>query len=154
MTGSRDRVAPSPPDKTPAVLPEDELRFTYARSGGPGGQNVNKVSSKATLRWNVAVSAALPEDVRQRLFTAYRKRITRDGILVIVSQRYRERSRNVADCLERLHDMLQAVARPPKRRRPTKPTRGSRERRLRDKRARSVNKAGRRRGSGRDEPDR
>ena len=126
------------------AIPRRELRFTFVRSSGPGGQNVNKVSSKATLHWNVAASAALGEEARARLVGMFGKRINRDGALVIVSQRYRERARNVADCLEKLHGMLEAASRPPKRRRRTKSTVAARERRLREKRVQSVRKAARR----------
>lgn len=145
MSGRRDgsksneRVVPSP------VIPGDELRFTFARSGGPGGQNVNKISSKATLHWNVLASAVLGEEIRARLVAMGGKRINREGALVIVSQRYRDRARNVADCLEKLGVMLEAASRPPTRRRATRPTLAARERRLDAKRALAAKKAARRR---------
>jgi ribosome-associated protein len=114
-------------------IPESELRFSFARSSGPGGQNVNKVSSKATLRWTAADSHALPADVRQRFLTRYRSRLTRRGEIIINSQRYRDQGRNVADAREKLGTMLAAVATPPKKRKPTKPTKGSVARRIKSK---------------------
>jgi ribosome-associated protein len=121
-----------------------ELRFSYARSSGPGGQNVNKVESKAVLRWDVARSRAVPPDVRARFLARFASRITGEGELVLASQRYRDRERNVADCVAKLQAMLGQVAAPPKRRRPTKPSRGARERRLESKRAQARKKADRR----------
>src|SRR4051812_20726542 len=105
------------------TIPEAELEFSYARSSGPGGQNVNKVNSKAQLRWPATSSAALPADVRARFLTRYASRLTTEGELLIVSQRYRDQGRNVTDCLEKLKEMILAVAIAPKRRRPTKPSR-------------------------------
>ena len=121
-----------------------ELRFTFARSGGPGGQNVNKVNSKATLHWPVVSSAGFPEDVRQRFVIAFRGQINKQGELVLQSQRYRDQERNIADCLEKLSAMLRQVAQPPKRRKPTRPSRGSKQRRLDNKKARSEAKSRRR----------
>ncbi len=83
-----------------------EFSFTFVRSSGPGGQNVNKVASKAVLRWDVAASASLPDDVRQRFLEQYARRITNEGELVLSSQRYRDQGRNVADCLERLQKAM------------------------------------------------
>ena len=91
-----------------------ELRFSYARSSGPGGQNVNKVESKAVLRWDVARSRAVPADVRARFLARFGSRITGEGELVLASQRYRDRERNVADCVAKLQAMLAEVAAPPK----------------------------------------
>jgi ribosome-associated protein len=110
-------------------IPPTEFDFSFARSSGPGGQNVNKVNSKATLRWRPAESAALPADVKQRLLERHANRLTTEGELIIHSQRYRDQGRNVADCLEKLRSMILAVAAPPKRRRPTKPTFASQQRR-------------------------
>jgi len=125
-------------------IPLGEFEFTFARSSGPGGQNVNKVSSKAQLRWPVATSPSLSEALRQRFLAKYRRRITNEGDLLVTSQRYRDAGRNVADCLEKLRAMLLAVATPPKRRRPTKPTRASVRRRLDEKRKQSQKKQHRR----------
>ncbi|MDH3283807.1 MAG: alternative ribosome rescue aminoacyl-tRNA hydrolase ArfB [Acidobacteriota bacterium] len=121
-------------------IPLRELRFQFARSSGPGGQNVNKLSTKAVLRWRVATSPSLPEPVRERFMDRYLRRITQGGELVLTSQRFRDQGRNVADCLEKLRQMLEEVAAPPKRRRPTKPTAGSKRRRLDDKRTRAATK--------------
>jgi ribosome-associated protein len=129
-------------------IPEDEFTWSYVRSGGPGGQNVNKVASKAVLRWPVAVSPALPEDVRARFLAQQRSRITTEGELVLTSQRYRDQERNREDCLEKLQAMLLRAARPPQVRRPSKPSRGSKERRLAAKKRRATLKAGRRLSTG------
>ncbi len=125
-------------------IPVAEFEITFARSSGPGGQNVNKVNSKATLRWPLARSPSLPEDVCQRFLARYRRRVTVDGDLVVTSQRYRDAGRNASDCLEKLRRMLLEVAQPPKRRKPTRPSRGSVRRRLDDKRRRSQKKDSRR----------
>jgi ribosome-associated protein len=122
-------------------IPDDELHWSFARSGGPGGQNVNKVASKAILRWDVAATPSLPEHVRQRLLAHQRKRITNEGELVLNSQRYRDQERNREDCLQKLREIILQAATLPKRRRPTKPTRGSRMNRLQEKRRRAGVKA-------------
>ena len=124
--------------------PIAELRFSFARSGGPGGQNVNKVESKAVLRWDVARSRAVAGGVRARFLERFRHRITAEGELVLASQRFRDRERNVADCVAKLRAMLDEVARPPTPRRPTRPTRASRERRLAEKKSKGRRKAERR----------
>jgi ribosome-associated protein len=130
-------------------IPLREFQFTFARSSGPGGQNVNKVSSKATLRWPVLTTRSLPEPVRERFLAKYRRRVTAQGDLRITSQRFRDAGRNVADCLEKLREMLAQVAVAPKRRRPTKPTAASVRRRLDQKRKHSRKK--RLRGAVRDD---
>lgn len=125
-------------------IPLDEFEFTYARSSGPGGQNVNKVNSKALLRWPVCTSPSLPEAVRHRFLNRYGNRITAEGDLLISSQRFRDQAKNVDDCLEKLREMLTAVAAPPVRRKRTKPSRASIKRRLENKRRKSEKKRGRR----------
>lgn len=125
-------------------IPQSEFQWTYVRSSGPGGQNVNKVNSKAVLRWNVAHSPSLPPEVRERFLTRYRSRITAEGDFIITGQRYRDQGRNAADVLEKLRTLVAAVAVPAKKRRPTKPTRGSVRRRVETKQARSRTKKMRR----------
>ena len=125
-------------------IPLREFQFTFARSSGPGGQNVNKLNTKALLRWPVMTSPSLPETVRRRLVAKHRRRITSEGDLLVTSQRFRDAGRNVADCLEKLRAMLAEAAVAPKPRRPTKPTRASVRRRLEQKRRRSRKKEQRR----------
>src|SRR5882757_6381746 len=103
-------------------IPEEEFQWSYARSGGPGGQNVNKVASKAILRWNVTATASVPQPVKERFIAFERKRITNEGDFVLTSQRYRDQERNRLDCLEKLREILTEAAAIPKKRRPTKPT--------------------------------
>jgi len=126
------------------VIPRSELRFSFVRSSGPGGQNVNKVSSKVQLRWSVAASAALPEDVRDRLVARMARRINERGELLVSSQRYRDQGRNIDDCLAKLREIVLATATPPRRRKRTILPRAARESRLRDKRAQSEKKQRRR----------
>jgi ribosome-associated protein len=125
-------------------IPDTELQWTFARSGGPGGQNVNKVASKAVLRWNLAVSPSLPEEVKTRIRDQQRNRITTEGDLIITSQRYRDQERNKQDCLEKLAGMILRATTIPKPRKASKPSRASRERRLQVKRRRSEIKKRRR----------
>ncbi len=125
-------------------IPLQEIQFTYSRSSGPGGQNVNKLNTKATLRWSVTNSPSLPDDVRQRFATRYRNRITTDGDLLLAGQRYRDAARNTNDCLQRLRAMLAAVATAPRVRKPTRPTKASVRRRLTDKRRQAEKKQRRR----------
>jgi ribosome-associated protein len=122
------------------TIPIDEFRFEFARSGGPGGQNVNKVNSKAVLRWAPAASPSLPPAVKDRLLRALASRLTNDGELLITSQLTRDQSRNVEDCLEKLRLIVLAAARPPKSRRPSRPTLGSKVRRVEAKLRRSDTK--------------
>jgi ribosome-associated protein len=121
-------------------IPLREFRFTFSRSSGPGGQNVNKLNTKAQLRWPVMESPSLSEAVRRRLVAKYGRRITSDGDFLVTSQRFRDAGRNVADCLEKLRAMLAEVAVAPKRRKPTRPTRSSVRRRLENKRKKSQRK--------------
>ncbi|HRX82595.1 MAG: aminoacyl-tRNA hydrolase [Planctomycetaceae bacterium] len=121
-------------------IPLKEFSYTFARSGGPGGQNVNKVNSKVTLHWDVTTSPSLPEDVRARFLAQYPRRINKEGQLVISSERFRDQGRNVTDCTNKLRELILVVATPPKKRRPTRPTKGSKERRLAGKREKSQKK--------------
>jgi len=131
-------VADFDPDRT---LPLREISFQFVRSSGAGGQNVNKVASKAVLRWNVRESPSLPVAVRARLMARHHRRISAEGELVLSSQRFRDQGRNVADCLEKLHELLREAAIAPKERRETRPPRAARARRLEGKRRLSRRKA-------------
>lgn len=126
------------------AIPLDEFRFETSRSGGPGGQNVNKVNSKVQLRWSPASSPSLPEPVRERLLEAVGGRLTRDGELLIASSRTRDQARNADDCLEKLRALIVAALRPPRARRATRPTLASKRRRAEAKQRRSDTKRGRR----------
>jgi ribosome-associated protein len=126
------------------AISDDELEWSFARSGGPGGQNVNKVASKAVLRWDLAGSSSLPEEAKARLRALQRRRITTEGVLVLSGQRFRDQERNREDCLEKLRALILEALTVPKTRRPTKPSRGAKRRRLADKRRRAETKAGRR----------
>ncbi len=125
-------------------IPKEELEFTYARSSGAGGQNVNKVNSKAILRWSPQLSAVLTIGMRDRFFAKYASRLTNDGELILMSDVHRDQGRNAADCLDKLKAMIKSIAVPPKKRLATKPTFGSKIRRLKSKRVTSEKKQGRR----------
>jgi ribosome-associated protein len=125
-------------------IPRSELTFTFVRAGGPGGQNVNKVSSKAVLRWNLVSSPSLPEEVKARLQARQHHRITLGGDLVLTSQKFRDQEKNRKDCLDKLRGFVLEAAHVPKARKPTKATRSSHQRRLTEKRHRSRTKSGRR----------
>ena len=131
-------------------IPDSEFEFTFVRSSGPGGQNVNKVNSKAMLRWPVTAGPSLSGPVRARFLMRYASRLTTAGELIVTSQRYRDQGKNRDDCLEKLREMLAAVAVAPIRRRKTKPSRGSVERRLTQKRQASGRKQQRRERPGGD----
>jgi len=118
-------------------IDERELDERFIRASGPGGQNVNKLSSAVQLRFDVRQSPSLPDDVRLRLERLAGSRLTREGVLVITAQRHRTQERNRADALDRLVELIQRAAVPPTPRRPTKPTRASRERRIESKKHRS-----------------
>ncbi len=124
-------------------IPETEFIWTYVRSSGPGGQNVNKVASKAVLRWGFAASPSIPEPIKARFRARHMRRLTTEGDFLLTSQRYRDQERNRQDCLEKLAAFLREASQPPKARRPSKPTRGSKERRLTEKKRRSSVKANR-----------
>jgi ribosome-associated protein len=119
------------------TIPAGELSFAFARSGGPGGQNVNKVSSKAELRWNPARSSALRADDRAWLLERLANRLTNDGTLIVTSTLTRDQLQNRDDAVSKLALIVRAALVRPKHRRATKPTRASKRRRVADKRHRS-----------------
>lgn len=125
-------------------IPHDQFEFSFVRSGGPGGQNVNKVNSKALLRWRVTEAPGLPEDVRERFLNKFASRISNDGDLIVTSQKFRDQASNIDDCLQKLREMLIAVATAPKKRRPTRATLASKRVRLEGKRKKSAIKQSRR----------
>jgi ribosome-associated protein len=118
-------------------IDEDEVEQRFIRASGPGGQNVNKLASAVQLRFDVRRSRSLPGDVRARLERLSGKRLSKDGVLVITAQRHRTQERNRRDALDRLIALIRRAAVPPVARRATKPTAGSRERRLESKKHRS-----------------
>jgi len=124
-------------------IPMSEFEFSFARSSGPGGQNVNKVNSKALLRWNIVESKSLPEDVLARFIEKFQSRLTGEGELVIQSDRFRDQLRNQEDCLEKLRSLLLEVAVPPKLRRKTKPSRSAKKKRVESKKKHSEKKMSR-----------
>ena len=125
-------------------IPESEFTWTFVRSSGPGGQNVNKVASKAVLRWNLSASPSLPDDVKARLRAQQPSRVTVEGDFLLSSQRYRDQDRNRQDCLEKLRDCVLQALFVPKARKKKKPTKASKERRIAAKRHRSAAKTARR----------
>lgn len=114
-------------------IPQHELRFDYARSGGKGGQNVNKVESKVILHWSVAASQAVTDEQKQRIRQVLANRLNSDDAIVVTVQDERDQIQNKAIALARLQELVTAAIRVPKKRKPTKPTRAAREERLQTK---------------------
>jgi ribosome-associated protein len=119
------------------AIEDREVDESFVRASGPGGQNVNKLSTAVQLRFDVRGSPSLPGDVKARLERLAGTRLTRDGVLVIIAQRHRTQARNRQDGLDRLIDLIRRAAVAPTPRRPTKPTRASRERRIESKKRRA-----------------
>jgi len=126
------------------AIDESEISESFIRASGPGGQNVNKLSTAVQLRFDVRRSPSLPNDVAVRLMRLAGKRVTKDGVLVIIAQSHRTQERNRADARERLYELIREAATPPVPRRPTRPTRASKERRIESKKRRATTKGLRR----------
>jgi ribosome-associated protein len=121
-------------------IPGKEILLSFARSAGPGGQNVNKVNSKAMLRWNVVASTSLPAAAHARFLKRFATRINQAGELILSSDRYRDQPRNVADCYEKLRQLIVTALTVPRTRKKTRPSRSSVERRLEAKRTGAAKK--------------
>src|SRR5438876_623682 len=127
------------------VLTDDELEWSFARSGGPGGQNVNKVSSKAILRWHASASLApIPPAARERMKARFPSRFTIEGDVLVSSQEHRDQERNRLACADKLAEMIRGALVEPTPRKKTKPSRGAKKRRVADKRRQSKKKQARR----------
>ena len=131
MSTGRMEIAPG------LAVDEREFELSFIRAAGPGGQNVNKVASAVQLRWDAAASPALDVALLARLRRAAGRRMTADGVIVITARRHRTQEANRRDALERLHALLRTAAVPPKHRRPTRPSKAAKQRRLDAKRRRA-----------------
>ncbi len=120
-----------------------ELSFSFTRSSGSGGQNVNKVNSKVVMKWTVSRSNSLNKAQITRFLTKYKNKIDSKGDFTLTSQRYRDQPRNIADCIQKLHDLVEAIAKPQKRRIPTKPSKATRRKRVESNKRQSEKKRSR-----------
>ncbi|MEZ4873385.1 MAG: alternative ribosome rescue aminoacyl-tRNA hydrolase ArfB [Bdellovibrionales bacterium] len=124
-------------------IPLTELNISFDRSSGPGGQNVNKVNTKATLRWDFRQSTSIPQDVKDRFEQRFNTRINTDGSVVLQSDKYRSQNRNREACIARLNEWVASVWFPPKKRKKTKPKKSAVEKRLQQKKKHSDTKKNR-----------
>lgn len=124
-------------------IPSSEYQLSFSRSSGSGGQNINKVNSKATLQWNVLESSSLPPAVLERFLKKYAKKISTDGILTLSSQIHRSQHLNIAEVIKKLHEMIGDIISPPKMRKPTKPTKASVNARIKIKKEKGQRKKSR-----------
>lgn len=131
-------------------IPFSELNFSFSRSSGAGGQNVNKVNTKATLEWDPSLSSACPPAVFERFRRRWPQYVLDDGRVQFSCQSSRSQKANIDECVKKLHEMLNAVARPPKLRKATRPTRSSIKKRLESKRKHSEKKSNRSKAHSRD----
>lgn len=122
------------------IIPESEIQLSFARSSGPGGQNVNKVNSKVTLHWNVQESSALSEFLKKKFCTKFKNQINEDGLLQLSSQASRTQKHNIADVKAKLDQMIEKIQHQPKARIKTKPSRSQVEKRLKSKKLDSIKK--------------
>lgn len=116
-------------------VPRGEIHLAFSRSSGAGGQNVNKVNSKAEVRWDISSSTSVPHEVLGRFLSRYKNRLDAEGLVFVTSERERDRERNIEDAISKIEEWVQSVWERPKPRIKTKPTKGSKKRRLNDKTA-------------------
>ncbi len=116
-------------------IPPHEYTLSFSRSSGAGGQNINKVNTKATLHWNILKSESLPPDVLERFLNKFKNKINEEGTLTLISQNHRTQPLNIADVIKKLHEMIESVLIAPKKRRATKPTKSSVNARIKTKKS-------------------
>lgn len=124
-------------------VPRGEIHLAFSRSSGAGGQNVNKVNSKAEVRWDISSSSSVPQEVLGRFLSRYKNRLDAEGLVFVTSERERDRERNIEDAISKIEEWVQSVWERPKARIKTKPTKGSKRRRLKEKSAHGEKKQNR-----------